>query len=246
MNPLEFPWPVLAAPFVGSFLATLAVRLPDGQPVVGGRSACPACGARLRWFELVPLLSWLAQRGRCRACGKPIAGLYPVVEAASLLVAAWAWALRPGAWLDAGLGWTLVALAACDARARVLPDVLVIPLGLAGLAVAMGHGAIVDHAIGAAAGLLALGAVRIAYKGLRGREGLGFGDVKLLSAAGAWVAWQGLPSVVAIAAVSGLLAAGIQRLAGHPIGQRTELPFGPHLALGTWLVWLYGPLGPMI
>jgi leader peptidase (prepilin peptidase)/N-methyltransferase len=244
---LDFPWPVLAAPFVGSFLATLAVRLPEGRGWVGGRSACPACGAALAWHDLVPVASWLVRRGRCRSCAAPIAPLYPLIELAALVAALWAWTLRPGpeAWIDAGLGWTLIALAACDARARVLPDTLVLPLGVAGLALAWPGGALLDHGIGALAGFLAFAAVRWTYHRLRGREGLGLGDVKLMAAIGALVSWQGLPSVVTLAAAGGLVALGLARAQGRPVDRRTEVPFGPFLAFATWLVWLYGPLAAL-
>jgi leader peptidase (prepilin peptidase)/N-methyltransferase len=243
MDVLTFPWPVLAAPLVGSFLATLAVRLTEGRPFVGGRSACPACGAALSWFELVPLASWTLQHGRCRSCRAPIAALYPLTEAGALALAAWAWAVRPGpdAWLDAAMGWIVLTLAACDIRARVLPDSLVLGLGVGGLLVALPVG-LPDHAIGAAAGFAALYGVRALHKAVRGVEGLGLGDVKLAGAAGAWVGWQGLPSLVALAAGAGLIAAGLLILLGHRVDRGTEIPFGPFLALGLWMTWLYGSL----
>jgi len=239
-------WPVFAAPFIGSFLGTLVLRLPAGQPIGMARSCCPHCGAILGAAELVPLVSWLALRGRCRHCSASLGPFYPGIEAAALGVAAWAALALPAplVWIGSILGWALLAAALIDLRHLVLPDVLVLPLVPAGLVVyaVIAPERLPDHAIGAAAGYLGFVAVRALYAAVRRREGLGLGDAKLLAAAGAWVGWQGLPSIVflgAMLALAGLLAA---RTAGRDVDVRGEIPFGPALALSFWLVWLYGPL----
>jgi leader peptidase (prepilin peptidase)/N-methyltransferase len=238
-------WLVLAAPFVGSFLATAALRLPAGRPIVLARSACPACGRRLEAREMVPLLSWVASRGRCRTCGAAIDPIHPLVEALAVVVALWAWlALEPPlAWAGTGLGWALLAAAAADVRHRVLPDAIVLPLAVAGLAAtwAFDASAALDHVVGAAVGGFAFLAIREAYRALRRREGLGLGDVKLAAAAGAWVGWAPLPDVVLIAALGGLIIALVRWLGGAPLDRYARLPFGPFLCLGIWLVWLHGP-----
>lgn len=238
--------PVLAAPFVGSFLGLLIARLPVGAAVVLGRSACLACRHPLGAVDLVPVLSWLVRRGRCRHCGAAISALYPGVELAALGLALWAAALLSGwlLWASCALGWTLLALAAIDWRHQLLPDPLTALLIVAGLAVAytLGGGALAHHAIGAAAGFAALALIRMAYSALRGREGLGLGDAKLAAAAGAWVSWTGLASVVLIAALAALAVALVGALRGAELRPDSRLPFGPYLALGTWLVWLYGPI----
>jgi leader peptidase (prepilin peptidase)/N-methyltransferase len=238
--------PIVAGPFVGSFLGVLATRLPKGQRVAGGRSRCAGCGRTLGPSELVPIVSYAVQRGRCRGCAAPIDPLLPAIEIGAALVPVWAMLVPAGppVWASALLGWTLLALAAIDMRSLLLPDALTLPLVAVGLACAAA--AVPDRVeadlIGAAAGALAFAAVRTAYRRLRGRDGLGLGDVKLLAALGAWVGWDGLPSVVllgAAAAIAGVLVAGLRgtRLAGD-----LTLPFGAALCLGGWLVWLYGPI----
>jgi leader peptidase (prepilin peptidase)/N-methyltransferase len=129
-------WQLAIAPFVGSFAGTAAVRLAAGQSFVRGRSACPACGYRLRPRDLVPLVSWSALRGRCRACGAPISLLYPVSEIAALSVALAAAAGVPEdapGWATCLLGWWLLTLALTDVLAFLLPDCLTLPLAGAGL-----------------------------------------------------------------------------------------------------------------
>ena len=233
---------VAAAPFVGSFLGVLIRRLPEGRPIAWARSRCEGCGATLAVRDLVPLLSWLWLRGRCRFCRQRLGWFYPAVELAALAVAIVAVAADNGAeaWLDCILGWWLLALGWIDARHWLLPDALTLPLVVAGLAavLAFDPADFGDRLLGAAAGYLALRTVAWLYRRLRGRDGLGEGDAKLLAAAGAWVGAAGLPQVVLIASIGGLLAALCLRLVGVRLGPASALPFGPFLALGTWLVWL--------
>ena len=240
---------VLAAPFVGSFVGTVIHRLPAGRPIVFARSACPHCGRTLRPSELVPLVSWLASRGRCRSCGVPLGLFYPMVELAALAVALSAAVAMEDApaWLllaSLGLGWILLAAAWIDARHFLLPNVLILPLIPAGLAVSWLNDAasLVDHLLGVALGYGGLVLIAALYRRVRGREGLGGGDAKLMAAAGAWVAWQGLASVLLLASLGGLSVAVAQAIRGRRIAGESTLPFGPYLALGLWLVWLLGPL----
>jgi leader peptidase (prepilin peptidase) / N-methyltransferase len=237
---------LLLAPLVGSFIGVLVDRLPESRPVAVARSTCDVCGAPLTAWDLVPIFSWLARGGRCRCRRARLRAFYPLIELAALAVALWATFLLSG-WLllaTAALGWTLLALAVIDWRHELLPDALTLPLIPAGLAVAyaIDPDRVLPHAIGAAAGFLAFAALALAYERLRGREGLGLGDAKLLAAAGAWLGWAALPSVVVVGAVSGLLLALLQAARGRRLEAGSRLPFGPHLALGFWLVWLYGPL----
>ncbi len=233
---------VLVAPLIGSFLGVVVRRLPEGRSIVRGRSCCEGCGAALAARDLVPLLSWLVAAGRCRRCGRRLGWFYPAIELAALGVALVAVAIDSGVWvwLDCVLGWWLLALGWVDARSWLLPDLLTLPLVGAGLAAAWAFEpeALAGRALGAALGYLALRAVALAYRALRGREGLGAGDAKLLAAAGAWVGARALPQVILLAALAGLVAAGCLRLAGARLGGQSALPFGPFLALATWLVWL--------
>ena len=246
---------LLAAPFIGSFLGTLISRLPEGRPVVFDRSRCEACGHVLGAGDMVPLFSWLLLKGRCRHCGAKLGIFYPLIELAALGVALWALLTMPPhlAWPTAALGWVLLALALIDAKHFLLPDVLTLPLIPAGLAVAwwldpagLLGAQVLHHALGAALGFLGFAGLAWAYQRLRGREGLGLGDAKLLAAAGAWVSWSGLGSVLLWAAPIALvvsLAAGlIQGTLSDKLAGRSALPFGPFLALGLWLTWLYGPI----
>ncbi|HEX3675574.1 MAG TPA: A24 family peptidase [Rhizomicrobium sp.] len=234
------------APFIGSFLGVLVVRLPERRPVLIGRSRCDRCGAALGARDLVPLASWLWLRGKCRQCGAAI-GAFPVLmELAALAVVLWAATETSGGMLVAAcvFGWLLLALAVIDWQRFLLPDALTAPLALFGLAAAwfLDRGAFLNHVIGCAAGFLVFAGITVLYRRLRGREGLGLGDAKLLGALGAWVSWQGLPSVIFIGAVTGLLFVLVQSLAGRRIEATTRIPFGTFLALCGWLVWLYAPL----
>ncbi len=240
---------LLAAPFVGSFLGVLIKRLPAGRPVALGRSACDHCRRTLGWRDLIPVVSWVSTRGRCRHCRQLIGPFYPAVELAALAVALWALLVLPGwiAWAGAALGWALLTLAWIDQEHFLLPDVITLPLAVAGLAVAwfIDPASILDHVIGAVTGFAFFTAIAWFYRNWRRRDGLGGGDAKLLGALGAWVGWQGLPTVVLYAAVSGLALALILTARGRRVELGHRLPFGPHLCLGGWLVWLYGPLVPL-
>jgi leader peptidase (prepilin peptidase) / N-methyltransferase len=231
---------------VGSFAGVVIDRLPAEEGFVGGRSRCPHCGAALTMADLVPLVSWLAARGRCRHCGGWLGWFYPAVELAALAIALVSLAVDRGAlaWLDAALGWWLLVLAWIDWRHTILPDVLTLPLILFGLAAA---GALEpenlgDPLTGAIGGYLGLWLVAWIYRRLRGREGLGMGDAKLLAASGAWVGAGGLPSVLAGAAITALVVAGAMMLMGYRLDRHSALPFGPFLAAATWCVWLFGPI----
>ncbi|HUC72916.1 MAG TPA: A24 family peptidase [Stellaceae bacterium] len=233
---------LVVAAIVGSFLGVVIRRLPERRPIAWDRSRCEGCGAALGIRDLVPLLSWLGLRGRCRFCNAPIGWFYPAVELASLAIAVVAVTIDRGAetWLDCILGWWLLALGWIDARHWQLPDLLTLPLVVAGLAAALAFdpSGLTDRALGAALGYLALRVVAYLYRKFRGRDGLGGGDAKLLAAAGAWVGASGLPQVVLISALAGLFAAACLRLAGVRLTAASPLPFGPFLALATWLVWL--------
>lgn len=243
----------LLAPFIGSFLGVLIRRWPAGRPVAYGRSCCDHCGAPLAPRDLVPLVSWLLARGRCRRCKAPIGEFYPLVELAALGVVVWAGTLDTEAalWLDCLLGWGLLTLAWIDAEHLLLPDILTLPLILFGLGAAwyLRWPPLVDAAAGAAVGYLSFRLLALAYRWLRGRDGLGAGDAKLLAAGGAWLGWQALGDVVLGAALAGILWFIATRRPGTdeprsdepPAAGPAELPFGPALAVAIWIVRLYGP-----
>jgi leader peptidase (prepilin peptidase) / N-methyltransferase len=222
----------------GSFIAALAIRWPEGRSVLRGRSQCDACGKRLRAGELVPVLSYLLQRGRCRGCGAAIAPSHVLTEmlGAGIGVAAGIASPDMAGVAGAVFGWMLLALAALDLAAYWLPNVLTGALAVLGLA--MGAPPLADRVIGGLLGFGVLWLVAEGYRWLRGRQGLGGGDPKLFGAIGAWLGWQALPVVmlaaclIGFAGVLGLLASG-KRLTGTD-----KLPFGVMLAAAGFAVWL--------
>jgi leader peptidase (prepilin peptidase) / N-methyltransferase len=239
--------PVVVGPFIGSFLLVTVLRYPGLDGVASGRSACPACRAPIAVRDLVPLVSWALLRGRCRDCAAAIGWHYPAVELAAGAIALSAATVLSGwlLWASCALGWTLLTLSLIDLRCQTLPDFLTLPLLLAGLVVtAIGWpAALPGHALGAALGYGALAGIGWLYRALRGHDGLGLGDAKLLAAGGAWLSWQALPGVVLGAALLALLAVAVGRVVWRvPLSAATRIPFGPYLAAAIWLAWLHGPL----
>ncbi|MBO1325122.1 prepilin peptidase [Acetobacter sp. TBRC 12305] len=251
---LNTPWLVLLlAPFVGSFLGVLACRLPRGERVLIARSACAGCGAVLGPHELVPLVSYLIQNGRCRSCGARIDAEHPAMELMALgiavlaLLACWQ-GVKTGVygasfpmqvvWQGCVLGWWLLVLAMIDFRTYRLPDVLTLPLVALGLALAAGGGwrAVMVRGVGAGLGYAAFAGMAALYRRVRGQDGLGLGDAKLLAAAGAWLGPAVLPRLVCAAAVLTLGGAWLATRGGLARGQR--VPFGPGLAVAIWGAWL--------
>ncbi|MDT7953042.1 MAG: A24 family peptidase [Acetobacteraceae bacterium] len=235
--------PLLAAPVVGSFLGVLIKRLPEGRPVAMARSCCEACGAPLGAPDLMPLLSYAALRGCCRRCKAHIAPFHWHVELAAVLVPLTAIAAGlegSELWAASAAGWLLLALSWIDAEWMLLPDALTLPLLLGGLTAAWWFDAevLADHALAALAGWFLLWALAALYRRVRGWEGLGAGDAKLLGALGAWVGLAGLADVLLGAALAGLAWAGLLRLRGRAVSATTALPFGPFLALSGWAVLL--------
>jgi leader peptidase (prepilin peptidase)/N-methyltransferase len=192
--------------------------------------------------DLVPLASWLIARGRCRFCGGPLGWFYPGIELAATAVALAALFADggPQVWLDCLLGWWLLVLGWIDVRCWLLPDALTLPLVVAGLGITawLDPARLVVCALGAALGYIGLRAIGWAYRMLRGGDGIGQGDAKLLAAAGAWLGVAALPQVILLAAAAALVAALGMRLAGARLGPRSPLPFGPFLASAMWLLWL--------
>jgi leader peptidase (prepilin peptidase)/N-methyltransferase len=237
----------LASPFIGSAIAAGAARFIAGEAWGLAPSACPACGRRLGVLELIPIASWVVQRGKCRGCTAAIRHDYPVIELGAVGVAVWAWLAMPANLFAATcvMGWLLLALSAIDIRVRRLPDVLTFALALSGLATAalVNQDRLVEHLAGAVFGYLAFVAIELVYQRLRGRDGLGRGDAKLLGGIGAWIGITGLPSCIFVAALSAIAYVVIASLLrGRRIGADTAVFFGPFLAAGGWVVWVYGSL----
>lgn len=244
LNELRWLLPLAVAPIVGSFLGVLIARLPEHRPVAWVRSCCDSCATPLGPAELVPIASFLALRGRCRHCGSGIPAYHLVVEIAALLVAGWAVAVDYDdtiVWADCTLGWTLLALAWVDWRHMRLPDVLTLPLIVAGLCVTAlwRPEELTWHAVGAIAGYSTFRLIALGYRWWRGIDGLGEGDAKLMAAAGAWLGLAALPYVALGAASSGIVLILATGLAGRQVSARTAIPFGPALSASIWICWLY-------
>lgn len=222
---------------IGSFLGNIVMRWPRGQSVAKGRSRCDACDKTLGPIELIPLFGALLLRGRCRGCGAGIDPAHGLMEVGSALIGGLClWLLPlPAAILFAVGGWMLLTLAILDARHFWLPDALTLPLAALGLTLGdwVLPAPFADRAIGAVVGAAMLFTVTICYRWLRGRDGLGLGDAKLLGAIGAWLGWQALPLVLLVASVAGLLWALLLHLRGKAIDGATRLPFGTFLCLAV-------------
>lgn len=208
------------------------------------RSQCPACGHAITAIENVPVLSWIFLRGRCSACAKPISPRYPLVEATSGLLCAFA-ALHFGyGWAAAGamlLIWCLIALTWIDLDTQLLPDSITLPLLWAGLLFNV-SGSFVDlqsAVIGAAGGYLSLWLVYWAFKLTTGKEGMGYGDFKLLAALGAWLGWQMLPLTILLSSMLGAVV-GITLIVVIKRGRSVPIPFGPYLAVAGILALFWG------
>lgn len=237
---------VALGPFVGSFIGLLSLRLPAERAWAASRSACDGCGRRLAPIDLFPILSFTALRGRCRTCAAPIPRRYLLLELACLVIGAWSVVMFPGprGLATAVLGWWLLLLTVIDGEHFWLPDLLTLPLGVVGalVSITLLDRPFIAPLIGAAVGFLSLWLTALLYRLLRGREGMGGGDPRLLGAIGAWTGWTGLPSVVLWAGLAGLSIAAAQLVLRRKVALDDRLPFGVFLAIGAWLTWLLGPL----
>ena len=207
------------------------------------RSACPHCHHQITALENIPVVSYLVLRGKCSHCKAPISPRYPAIELLTgALSALLVWKLGTG-WQ--GLGglfflYSLVALTFIDADTQLLPDDLTYPLIWAGLLININGTYVSLHnaVIGAAAGYLALWSIYWVYKLVRGREGMGYGDFKLLAALGAWMGWATLPAIVLMASLVGSVA-GIALMVANRRGIDYQMPFGPYLAAAGLITFLY-------
>jgi leader peptidase (prepilin peptidase) / N-methyltransferase len=251
---------------VGSFLNVVIHRLPkmlergwqaqcaelrgeDPAPgpaynLVVPRSACPACGAPITALQNIPVVSWLVLRGRCARCRAPISARYPVVEVLGGLLAAcavWRFGATPQ-----GIGacvflWSLLALTMIDFDTQLLPDSITLPLLWAGLIANLWHtfASLPDAVIGAVAGYLSLWTIYWLFKLIRGKEGMGYGDFKLLAALGAWLGWQLLPVIVLLSSVVGA-GIGISLIVFRGRDHSVPLAFGPYLAIAGAIALFFG------
>ncbi|EMB51664.1 leader peptidase PilD [Vibrio mimicus] len=269
-----YPWlfPVLATLFgliVGSFLNVVIYRLPkimerewradcaasfpeygisppEGQLTLSlPRSTCPHCQTPIRVIDNIPVVSWLALRGKCSHCKAPISARYPLIELFTALVSLMVstqLSFSPFAVAALLFSYVLIAATFIDLDTMLLPDQLTLPLLWSGIALALfelSPVSLTDAVIGAMAGYLSLWSIYWLFKLLTGKEGMGYGDFKLLAALGAWLGWQQLPVIVLLSSVVGLLF-GLIQLRLQKQGIDKAFPFGPYLAIAGWIALLWG------
>ncbi|ENM5769443.1 prepilin peptidase [Vibrio mimicus] len=265
-------FPVLATLFgliVGSFLNVVIYRLPkimerewradcaDNFPEYGisppegqltlslPRSTCPHCQTPIRVIDNIPVVSWLALRGKCSHCKAPISARYPLIELFTALVSLMVstqLSFSPFAVAALLFSYVLIAATFIDLDTMLLPDQLTLPLLWGGIALALfglSPVSLTDAVIGAMAGYLSLWSIYWLFKLLTGKEGMGYGDFKLLAALGAWLGWQQLPVIVLLSSVVGLLF-GLIQLHLQKQGIDKAFPFGPYLAIAGWIALLWG------
>jgi leader peptidase (prepilin peptidase)/N-methyltransferase len=248
---------VLIGVCIGSFLNVVIYRLPRGMDVSRPRSRCPSCGSLIAWYRNVPVVSWLLLRGRCGDCGAPISARYPLVEAAVGLIfgaALYRWGVSWSALSSAVFGAGMLTLALIDYDFKILPNVITLPGIAVGFALSLVDPRIswIDSAIGILVGGGLLYAVAWAYLKLRGQQGMGMGDVKMIGTIGAFVGWQGVLLTIFLGSLIGsLVGLTLMKLKGREWDH--ALPFGTFLALAAvivdWggpelLAWYWGLFGP--
>jgi leader peptidase (prepilin peptidase) / N-methyltransferase len=229
----------------GSFLNVCIYRIPIKKSIIFPPSSCPNCGRNIRFYDNIPLLSYLFLLGRCRSCHEHISLRYPLVELLSGL-------LSMALFIRYGLSYqyfmfylfvtSLVVISFIDLQHQIIPDILSIPGILVGIALSFlpGHVRWIDSLIGALGGGGVLYLVALVFKKATGRDGMGGGDVKLLAMMGAWMGWRSLPFIVLLSSFSGILiGGGALLMAGK--GYRVRIPFGPFLSLGALITFFFGP-----
>ncbi len=227
-------------------------ELPEGRfDLVAPRSRCPSCGSLITALQNVPVISYLFLRGKCANCKTRISARYPLVELMTALLAAiCAWHFGPGweALLAIVLTLTLVPITMIDADTQLIPDAIVLPLMWLGLALSLFHplaGADTlfispsDAIVGAMAGYLSLWSIFWAFKLVTGKDGMGYGDFKLLAALGAWLGWQQLPIIIMMSAIVGTVIS-IVMIVARGKDRSIPIPFGPYLATAGWITMLWG------
>ncbi|HSM39824.1 MAG TPA: A24 family peptidase [Afifellaceae bacterium] len=228
--------------------------LPSGRfDLIVPRSRCPSCGTMIKAWQNIPVVSYLLLGGRCAMCKESISARYPVVElTTAILATVCAWHFGPGmeAVMAIVLTLALVPVTMIDADTQLIPDSIVLPLMWLGLALSLFHPlagadtlfiAPQDAIVGAIAGYLSLWSVYQLFKLVTGKEGMGYGDFKLLAALGAWLGWQALPMIILMSAIVGALV-GLTLMALNRHERSVPMPFGPYLAAAGWITMLWGDI----
>lgn len=229
---------------IGSFLNVCIFRIPEGKSIVYPPSACPACGNGIRWYDNIPVLSYLLLRGKCRHCRYPISVRYPLVE---LLTGLFAWVT----WMTFGFQWdtviffiliaALITITFIDLDHRIIPDIISlpgIPLGFLA-SFALSNVTWLESLLGIVIGGGILLIIAVGYKLLTGKEGMGGGDIKLLAMIGAFLGWQGVLFTIMISSFTGTIV-GLMLMLRSNQGTKLAVPFGPFLAIGAITYLFFG------
>lgn len=253
---------------VGSFLNVVIYRLPvmmqqnwrrDCQEYLGvdadmasnepfnlvlPLSRCPACNTPIKPYQNIPVISYIFLRGKCAQCARPISLRYPIIETFTAIMSfmiAWHFGFSPQLGFALLLTWSLIALSFIDIDHHLLPDSISLPILWLGLFLSVFDLFADSHSsiIGAVAGYLALWCVFHLFKLLTGKEGMGYGDFKLLSLFGAWLGWQSLPAIILLSSLVGAVM-GIAMMVFSRHDRNTPIPFGPYLAAAGWIALIWG------
>ncbi len=229
---------------IGSFMNVVIHRVPLGESVVKPRSRCPSCRSEIAWYDNVPILSWLALRGKCRGCGASISGRYPFIEFITALIALVLFARNgPSAafLVQFAFACALIVVAYIDLDHQIIPDRISLPGIVIGLLLAVPGGmpAITDAVLGALLGGGLLLTVAWVYERTTGQEGMGGGDVKLLAMIGTFLGWQGVLLTLLLGSLLGS-AIGIVLMTSRGADRKLAIPFGPFLSLGALVTLFWG------
>jgi len=238
---------------IGSFISMLTWRLPrmlyqdtalKTHAITFGRSKCPHCHTTLSWYQLIPVFSWFLSRGKCLSCQTAISTRYPLIEVSTMIMTGclvWYFGLTYSALFAVSFSWGLITILIIDIEHQLILDSLSLPLMWAGLLInSQSYYVSAEQAIlGAAMGYLLLWVLFHSFKLLTGKEGMGYGDFKLLAALGAWFGAMAIPQIILIASLSSLVIGG--GLALLKIKKLEDpIPFGPFLAIGGWSCLIFG------
>jgi len=227
---------------LGSFLNVCIHRIPLKKSIVHPPSSCPGCGEKIRFYDNIPLLSYIFLLGRCRYCRQQISFQYPLLELITGLLSLalfFRYNISSQYFLFLLFAASLVVISFIDLRLKIIPDIISLPFILFGLVISLVFSHITwhDSLIGIIVGGGALYLIAVVFERLTGKEGMGGGDIKLLAMIGAWMGWRALPFIVLISSLSGVII-GTSSLLLARRGLQTRIPFGPFLALGA-LVYLF-------
>ncbi len=233
-----------AAPEAGSETGSAPEQQSEKFNLMVPRSACPSCGTMISAWQNIPVISWLLLRGKCGNCKHPISVEYPLVELLTALLSM-AVAMKFGASIQLVFAllftWALISLAMIDFHTTLLPDSITLPLLWLGLLISLVPVFVIapDAIVGAAAGYMILWIVFQTFKLITGKEGMGFGDFKLLGAMGAWLGWAKLPLIILLSSLTGAVI-GIMMMVLFKHKRSEPIPFGPYLAIAGWIALMWG------